>query len=462
MNIRATTLVLLFTLVTLAACGSGGGGITPPPTPPQSSAVKFYTYPSGAQWIVAPPGTATAQSAVNIVADSQQYFTTAMPDGSIRYKFAPTGLRTISVDYVMANGGRKNVRPDPFVVADNLTHDYALLGMAPNDFFFHGGKCYVVNSMDNNLAVYNASDFSFVGGMTFPIGASPSYIFVRDGLGVVTCNGNNRVYAFNPDDGSELWSVMIPADEVQFLGPGRPYADQDRIYVPLANIREFGQLGESTLYNPAQLATVNIASKNLETKVMLNGYNAVEAIPIGDNKIAVCEAGDISFDTGYVPFAYTTTYVEIYDLAEQAVSRSISIGVVGGGRLLYDEARKRLLIGSLLAGRVYQISTESWLVERGLLNPIDLSDSPTFISSMALAGDALLAASFNEDLIYSLDADSYTVGAWPLPEPLSLEQQALFLAGPQALHYDTAGNRLLILEGIANRVTKFSLPTMPD
>lgn len=461
MKAKATALLLVLVLGMLTSCGGGGGGPTPNPPPADPTSVKLYTYPGGAQWIVAPPNTAVALSDITIVADSQEYTTTALQDGSISYRFTVPNVRTISVDYLLAGGGRKNIRPDVFDIADNITHDFVTLGMAPNDFVFFGGKCYVVNSMDNNLQIFNATDFSPAGGMTFPAGASPSYLFVRDGLGVVTCNGDNHVVAFNPDDGTELWSEELPSGTLAFLGPGKPFADQDRIYVPLANIREFGQPGDSTLYDPAQLAVINIASKSLENIVDLNGLDAVDVIPLGGTQIAICQAGDFSFDVNYSPFVFTSTYIDIYDLAEQAVSRTLSLGVVGGGRMLYDEQRQRLLIGSLLEGRIYEISTETWLIERGVLNPIDLSDILTYVSSMVLMDGTLLAASFNEDLVYSLDAEDYTLGQWPLPEPLPLEQEALFLAGPQALRYDAAANRLLILEGVANRITEFTFPVLP-
>lgn len=463
LNTKNTILALLMAILALTACEGGSGGPAPPPTPPaKDTAVKLYTYPSGAQWIAAPPGTAAALSEVKILADSQLYSTTALRDGSIKYRFNATGLRTISIEYMLAGGGKRNIRPDTFVVADNLTHDFLTLGMAPNDFYFYGGKCYVLNTMDNNLAAYDATTFSPAGGMSFPTGASPSYLFVRDGLGVVACNGNNRIYAFNPDDGSELWSVLIPADGAQFLGPGRPFADQDRIYVPLANIREFGMPGESTFYNQAQIAVINIASKALERKVTLNGFNAVEVISLGGGLLAICQAGTISFDEGYVPFAETSTFIEVYDIPEQAVTRTINLGFVGGGKMLYDSERERLLVGSLVNGRIYQINAETWRIERGMLNPIDLTSGLTFVSSMALYGNSLLVASFNEDLIYALDAEEYAVNAWPLPEPLPLEQEPRFLAGPQAIHYDAAANRMLILEGLANRITEFRFPALPD
>ncbi len=132
--------------------------------------------------------------------------------------------------------------------------------------------------------------------------------------------------------------------------------------------------------------------------------------------------------------------------------------MVGAGTLLYDEERGRLLVGSLVNGRAYAISTESWLIERGRTNPIRIGTGKTFISDMLLTDDALLAASFNEDAIFALDPEGYDVGVWPLPAPLSLEQEELFLAGPQELYYDGTAGALLILEGVANRIARFDLP----
>jgi hypothetical protein len=459
MKTRALLIMVLIGLALLASCGGGGGGGgTNPPPPQEQTAIKLYTYPDGSQWIVAAPGIALANSDIVIVADSQQYTTTATPDGAIYYRFTIAGVHTVSVDYQKADGGRLNVRPQAYVISENLTHDFLPLGMAPNDFIFFGGKCYVVNSSDNNLVIYNTSDWSQVGGMTFPAGASPSYIFVRDGLGVVTCNGNNRVYVFDPADGTELWSELLPANGLVFLGPGRPYADQDRIYVPLANIREFGALGDSTLYDNAQLAIINIASKHLETEVTLTGYDAVETVLLPGNLLAICEAGDLSFDTNFVPFVFNSTWIDIYDLSEQAITRSINIGVVGGGRLLYDDSRQRLLVGSLIAGTMYEINTTNWLIERGMLNPINLTDNMTFISDMEIVGNSVFVSSFNEDLIYSLNAEEYTLNVWPLPQALPLEQQALFLTGPQKLYYDGTAKSVFILEALANRIAKFDLP----
>jgi len=449
------------TALLLVSCGGGGGG-GPTPEPPNGNgatgAVWFYTYPTGEQWLVAPPGTARAASGVTMAADGDVYTFNARDDGSFYYTFAEGGVLTVSVNYTDPGGNTKNVTATPFSIEQHLTHDFVLTGMAPNDVEFLGGRCYIANSMDNDLSIYDTADFTKIGGLTFPEWSSPSYIFVSEDVGFVACNGNNTIYAFDPAYGSELWSVQLESGGLAFLGPGRLWANEDYVFVPLANIYEFGQAGEETQYNPAQVAVIGIDSHLMEFTITLSGENAVEIVQVGEYLLAISQAGNVSFDEDYNPFVTTPSIVEVYSLDTMRIEESVSLGVVGAGTLLYDEERGRLLAGSLVNGRAYAINTESWLIERGLTNPIRIGTGKTFISDMALTDDALLAASFNEDAIFALDLADYAVGVWPLPAPLSLQQETLFLAGPQELYYDGAAGALLILEGVANRIARFDFP----
>ncbi len=447
----------------LASCGGGGGG-GPTPEPPNGNGngatgvVWFYTYPTGEQWVVAPPVTAQPASGVTMAADGQIYTFNARDDGSFYYTFAEGGVLTVSVNYTDASGNTKNVTATPFSIEQHLTHDFVLTGAAPNDMVFANDCCYIVNSMDNNMSIYDTADFTRIGGMTFPEWSSPSYIVVGAEFGFVACNGNNTIYAFDPADGTEQWSVQLESGGLAFLGPGRLWANEDYVFVPLANIYEFGQAGDETLYNPAQVAVIGIESHLMEFAITLSGENAVEIAPVGEDLLAISQAGNVSFDEDYNPFVTTTSFIDVYSLDTMRIVESVSLGVVGAGTLLYDEERSRLLVGSLVNGRAYEISTESWAIERGRTNPIRIGTGKTFISDMVLTEDALLAASFNEDAIFALDLEDYAVGVWPLPAPLSLEQETLFLAGPQELYYDGTAGALLILEGVANRIARFDLP----
>lgn len=444
----------------LASCGGGGGG--PTPEPPNGSGatgvVWFYTYPTGEQWVIAPPGTAQAESDVTMAADGQLYTFNARDDGSLYYQFAEGGILTVSVNYTDADDNTKNVTAAPFSIEQHLTHDFVLTGAAPNDMVFANDWLYIVNSMDNNMSIYDTADFTKIGGLTFPEWSSPSYIFVGEELGFVACNGNNTIYAFDPADGTEQWSVQLESGGLAFLGPGRLWANEDYVFVPLANIAEFGQVGEETLYNAAQVAVIGIESHLMEFAIALSGENAVEIAPVGEDLLAISQAGNMSFDEDYNPFVTTSSFIDFYSLDSMKIVESVSLGVVGAGTLLYDEERSRLLVGSLVNGRAYQISTESWVIERGRTNPIRIGTGKTFISDMVLTDDALLAASFNEDAIFALDPEDYAVDVWPLPAPLSLEQEELFLAGPQELYYNDTADALLILEGVANRIARFDLP----
>ncbi len=454
---------MILAALLFASCGGGGG---PTPKPPDgngngngtTSAVWFYTYPSGEQWVIAPPGTAQAASGVTMVADTQLYAFNARDDGSLYFRFAEGGILMVSVNYTDPDGNSQSIAATPFSVEQHLTHDFALTGAAPNDMEFAGGRCYIVNSMDNNLAIYDTADFNKIGGLTFPEWSSPSYIFVGDELGFIACNGNNTIVAFDPTDGTEQWSVPLDAGGLAFLGPGRLWANEEHVFVPLANIAEFGVPGEETLYNTAQVAVINIESHAVEFMLTLSGQNAVDIAPVGEDLLAISQAGNVSFDEDYNPFVTSSSFIDVYSLEDEGIVETVSLGVVGAGTLLFDGERNRLLAGSLVNGRAYVVNTESWVIERGHTDPIRIGTGKTFISDMLLTDDALLAASFNEDAIFALDPEDYTVGVWPLPAPLSLEQEELFLAGPQELYYDGAAGALLILEGVANRIARFDLP----
>jgi hypothetical protein len=418
----------------------------------------LYTYPSGEQWVVAPPGTAKAASDVTMVADSQLYSFSAHDDGSFYFRFDEGGILTASVSYLDPEGNTKDFTAAPFVIEQNLTHDFVPTGAAPNDMAFANDWCYLVNSMDNNLAIYDTADFNKIGGLTFPEWSSPSYIYVGTELGFVACNGNNTIVAFDPTDGGEQWSVELDAGGLAFLGPGRLWANQDYVFVPLANIAEFGAPGEETLYDTAQVAVIGIESRAVEFTIALSGENAVEIAQAGDDLLAIAQAGNVSFDEDYNAFVTSSSYIDIYRLESGEIEQTLNLGIVGAGTLLFDAERGRLLAGSLVNGRAYMINAESWVIERGRTNPIHIGTGKTFISDMVLTDGALLAASFNQDAVFALEPEGYDVGVWPLPAALSLEQEELFLAGPQELYYDGDTGALLILEGVANRIARFNLP----
>ena len=82
-----TSLLTWFAVIALllASCGGGGGG-GPTPEPPNGNGaagvVWFYTYPTGEQWVVAPPGTTQAASEVTMAADGDVFTFNARDDGS--------------------------------------------------------------------------------------------------------------------------------------------------------------------------------------------------------------------------------------------------------------------------------------------------------------------------------------------------------------------------------------------
>lgn len=457
---RASLILLITLLLTLAASCGGGGGTTPPPDDGGNGAValKLLTYADGTQWLVAAPNTAAPATNVSVTAGGKTTDGDSRSDGSIALKLADKDQQSASATYITPQGLEKTVTPALHRVEEKLTHDFLATGSAPNDMFVTADHAYIANSMDNNVAVYELPDFSPVGTLVLPAGASPSYLFVSEEAGFVTCNGNNTLVAFNPDDGAELWAAQLPAGGAAFLGPGRPWANATHVFVPLANIAAFGSGGDETEYSPAALAVISVTQQAEIARIALSGLDAVDTALVSGHELAIAQAGNLSFDEDFQPYVRTSTFIDVVDTETLSVVRSINLGVVGGGRMLHDTARSRLLVGSITAGRAYTINTANWVIERGTLNPIILSDNLTFVSDMLLAEDTLLVASFNEDFVYALDPLTYDGGEWIMPEPLSLEQEELFLTGPQRLHYLAGSRSLLVLEGVANRVARYLLP----
>jgi len=453
-------LLIAMLLALSASCGGGGGGVAPPPDGGGNGgvALKLLTYADGTEWLIAPPNTAAPVTAVTVTAGGQTADGKSQADGSIVFKLPVTNEQSASATYITPQGLKRTVTPALHRVEEKLTHDFLPTGSAPNDMVLTAERAYVANSMDNNVAVLALPDFSPAGTLVLPAGASPSYLFVNEALGFVTCNGNNTLVAFNPADGAELWTVELESGDAAFLGPGRPWANAAYVFVPLANIAAFGGGGDETDYLPAELAVVSIADQTEAVRIELSGANAVDAVPVSATELAVAQAGNLSFDEDFRPFVTSPTFIDVVDTTALTVVRSVNLGVVGGSRLLHDGARARLLVGSITAGRMYTINTANWVIERGTLNPVILSDELTFVSDLLLAEGTLFVSSFNEDLVYALDPLTYNAGEWIMPEPLSLEQEELFLAGPQRLHYLAGSRSLLVLEGVANRAARYLLP----
>jgi len=453
--------VVVLLLAVAASCGGHGGrtSVLPVPQPPsgRAPAVCAYVAQSGATSVVGAPGTARGDRPVTIIAGTKVFVVSAKSDGSFEYEL-PAGIAPpVQVHFTTPSGEVKNLAASTFNAEAHLKRNYFTTGQAPNDMVLAQGKFYIANSMDNNVQIRDATTLESVATLALPEYASPSYLFVSHSTtGFVTCNGNNTLVAFNPNDGSELWTLELPSEGLAFLGPGKPYANGSYVFVPLANIESFG---DPSTYRKAEVFVVSIATHEIEKRITLAGEDALEVARLRGGQLVVVEAGNLSFDENWQPYTTTSSYLEVIDEASKQVVRTLDLGAIGAARPLVDVARNRIYLASLLNGNLYTVNSINWTMERGEGNPVIVGAQTSYLADLMLIDDSIIASSFNEDRLYAISPLDFAMGAWPLPEPLDIGSgEEGFLAGAQRLAWDQDSRELYILQGLANRVGRFDMP----
>ncbi len=467
--LRKTFFVLIFILTSLyaSACGKGGGA--PSPQPPNGGQPEVPTVgitavvtQVGNLWVlgksgITKPGSSVQARGVGGTTSSAL----SNSDGSFSIPLPSGALGSILVTYIDRRGLTVHVTLNAVELESFLIRDFLAVGSAPNDMLFTGDKLLVANFSDNTVGIYSRNDFALLKNVELPVGAGPSYLAVFQTIGYVVCNSNNTLYAFNLEDGEDLgsiiFSVELPSGESAFLGPGKPFANEKRVFIPVANIDEFVNPGLSTPYLPAEVIVVDVVNRRIETRIPLTGRNATEVMEYIPGKLLVVEAGSLSFDADYNPFLTTPSFLEVLDAETLEIEESVNLGLFGANSLSYDASTNRIIVGSILEAKLLIVDVGTWTVERE--RPIELSNERTFIADTFIFDGKLLVSSFNEDKIYTLETKNFEQGVYPLPEPLfvGIEEEG-FLAGVQNLFFDVEKSELLFLQGLANRIGKFKLP----
>jgi len=403
------------------------------------------------------PGTARPNSAISIHTGGKDFVAEARSDGSLCYELPEGIVPPVEIGFTLPTGEPRSLIAAVFDAESHLQRDCFTTGQAPNDMMLAQGRFYIANAMDNNVSILDADSLEPRGTLALPEYASPSYLFVRGDIGFVTCNGNNILVAFSPNDGGELWTLQLPAEGVAFLGPGKPYASDSFVFIPLANIESFGN---PSAYRRAEVVVVDITTHEIEKRIALAGEDALEVTPLYSGQLVVVEAGNISFDENWRPYTTTPSHLEVIDELTLEVVRTVDLGVIGAANPLVDATLQRVYLASLLDGNLYTVSTGNWTVERGETDPVVVGAETSFLSDLILIDHTVVAASFNEDRVYAVSAEDYSTAAWPLPEPLEVGTAGGegFLAGPQTLVWDGAAHALYFLQGLANRVGRFEAP----
>jgi len=468
-----TAIALVFWSLTCIACQ--GGGSTPNPEPAKSnilavssaSILRVYCAQSSADpgtkaQVISPYfGQATVDENGGFTINIDLPQTTARPSqvaGEVNLNYTVNGVVQLAKVPVTR-------------LSSQVTTPLFTTGAGPNDMVFGNDSLYVANSLDNTVVRYGL-DGGVLGTITYEEGASPSYLALHGNNLYISANGENTLNAFEADTFHWANDPGVAAtygdEELAFLGPGQPIANDRYVWLPLASIVSFNP----TVYEESPFVEL--------VDFYLFGAHGGYALEYGLNPqfgifdftrgwLLIVATGDIQFDENWQPFAASNSFIEARSFSDELDAvypeyPNIDLGPVGAGRIALHETSGIAFLGNSLNGHLYKVNTVSGDILRGADNPIVLTTEFTFISDVAYSPDGkyVLAASFNTDELYVIDAATDEVNPGPYPAPFDLSLDPELLAGCANVEIDPTpradgGYDAYVLYGVANAVAKVEL-----
>ena len=274
--------------------------------------------------------------------------------------------------------------PKPGRVTNNVIHT----GQAPNAIHFMGGKGYVVNSMDNQVQIFDPDSGETLGEVDLGAGANPWEIGFWEGSEKKAYVSNlllNSVSVINLDNQAIEKNIEVgQAPEGILITAGKVYVS-------------------NTGLNPSDYSygdgTVSVINPDNDT--------VAKTIPVGKNPQALIIGPEGEIDvlcTG----DYASVFGEIYviDPGVDEVTTSFPVGGTPGVFALAPNGR--VYLGGFGTG-LYAYDTADNSVIYGATNPL-LNGKD--ISGMAIDTDGLAYISnFGDDTVTVLDTNSDQVVA---------------------------------------------------
>lgn len=309
---------------------------------------------------------------------------------------APPGFQSASTVWVVNSLGESlsKVELDSGQVVTNAI----LLDSAPNDIVISGNLAYVVNSLSNNVQVFDLALEQTVGTIEILKGINPYYIALDNQQRAFVSNwmtGNVSVL----DLQSGLESDAITTGGV----PQGLCVVDSMLFVTDVNF----DMGSST-YGPGRLLAFSLTSLELVNSLEV-GTNPQTVVLGPDEKLHVVCTGIIGTGTGRI---------DIVDPQTLTLERSISIGG-SPGALAFNSQHVAYLASVAMAGegRLLTYDALTYAVLNGTSNPIVLPSSVMDVA--CTADDHIFAACFNTDELVELDENNtivreFTVGHGPI------------------------------------------------
>jgi len=463
------TLLSLLALIAFASCGGGNGQ----PDPGETGTDILAVLTDEVLRVHCDASNADPGSTVQLVrpyfgqdtADALGGFTITVELATATASHqASQATDEAHINYVEA--GETMLAITPIVAYGSLvTAPLFSTGSAPNDMVFGNDSLYIANSLDNTVVRYGL-DGTALATANYNEYASPSYLGLGDTTLYVLTNGDNNLYAHNADDLAatgltESLSSVLDGDEANaaFPGPGVPACGNAVLYIPLSMIYAFDALTEYTTSYVLQYTNSGALSK----VDSLSGKNGICCVmnPATDDLLAT-SAGEIQFDEFWAPYATTDSYLDI--IKSGADNQALNLGQIGAGRIAVAPGGSRAFIGNSLSGNLYSVDLEAETVLHGADDPIVLTEEFTYIADVAYTPDGkyILAASFNTDEVYVIDAATDEINPGPYPAPFDLALDPELMAGAANIEIDPTpradgGYDAYVLYGVANAVAKIAL-----
>jgi hypothetical protein len=273
---------------------------------------------------------------------------------------------------------------------DNVTLKAFTVGRSPNQVKVAGGRIYIVNSLSNNIQVFDTASFAPQGTIDLGDGANPMNIAFVGDKGYVSCLLTNDVRVVNLATRAVVKSIPAGSGTTGIAGAnGKVYATNTGYSTPA--------------YLPGSVTVINaVTDAVVDTVAVGTNPQAVEVGP--DGRVHVVCTGDYVGIPGVV---------SVIDPVSDAVVKTIPIGGTPGS--IAFSSNGTAFVGyfsdgvATYNGRTYAIidsSTHKLIGTGG--------------AGMASDGNGFMyVADFTNDRVVKLDAaksvvKTYTVGDGPV------------------------------------------------
>ncbi len=276
------------------------------------------------------------------------------------------------------------------LATDQVTANALTVGSSPNQVLVASGMVYVVNSLTNNVMVFNAASLAPVGTINVGDGTNPMNIAVVGTKAYIACWKSNEVRV--ADLSTRAVTKSIPAG----AGTTGIVAVNGKVFATNS-----GYTGDA--YLPGVVTVISAASDAVIDSVSV-GVNPVVAAVGPDGNVHVLCTGN---------YADVPGVVSVIDPSSDRIVRTIPIGGAPGALAFSPDGTA--FVGyfsdgmATYNGRTYAI--------------IDSSSHPVLRKGgTGIAVDAagnIYVADFGYDLVYKLDPSknlvrTYTVGDGPI------------------------------------------------